>query len=146
MASLNKVMLLGNLTRDPEVKYLPSGTAVADIGMAINRKFRTQQGEDKEETCFVSVEVWGRQAETCGEYLSKGSPLLVEGRLKYEEWEKDGRKNSRLKVVAERTQFVGSRRSEGGGPPPSAPGPGPAMEAAPPAADELAGDDDDLPF
>jgi single-strand DNA-binding protein len=147
MASLNKVMLLGNLTRDPEIKYLPSGTAVADIGLAINRRFRTQQGEDKEETCFVSVEVWGRQAETCGEYLSKGSPLLVEGRLKYEEWERDGKKNSRLKVVAERTQFVGGRRSEGGGGG-SAPSAShdQGMPSAPMASDELPGDDDDLPF
>ena len=137
MASLNKVILLGNLT------------AVADIGLAVNRKFRTQQGEDKEETCFVNIEVWGRQAETCGEYLSKGSPLLVEGRLKYEEWEKDGRRNSRLKVVAERTQFVGSRRSDSGGGNASSGSDQSGeqgMPSSPSASDDLPGDDDDLPF
>lgn len=166
MASLNKVILLGNLTRDPEVKYLPSGTAVADLRMAVSRKFKTQQGEDKEETCFISVEAWGRQAETCGEYLSKGSSLLVEGRLKYEEWEKDGKRNSRIKVVAERTQFVGPRRSKdneaGGGAPAGNSGGNEAAQSAAPAGDsggseatqsadpspapEAPGDDDDLPF
>jgi len=146
MASLNKVLLIGNLTRDPEVRYLPSGAAVADLRLAVNRKYKTQQGEDKEETCFVGVSAWGRQAETCGQYLSKGSPILVEGRLRYEEWEKDGQKNNRLTVTAERVQFMGSPRRDavsGDAPesnerrsaPPSDSGPGPE-----------AGDDDDLPF
>ncbi len=147
MASLNKVFLIGNLTRDPEVRYLPSGTAVADLRLAVNRKYKTQQGEDKEETCFVGVSAWGRQAETCGQYLSKGSPVLVEGRLRYEEWEKDGQKNNRLTVTAERVQFMGSpRRDAAPGDAPSAGehrggGVGGGEEPAPGS-----GDDDDLPF
>jgi len=116
MASLNKVFLVGNLTRDPEVRFIPSGTAVSDLRLAVSRKFRSTAGEgstageEREETCFVDVVVWGRQAETCGEYLSKGSPLLVEGRLQYDEWEKDGQRHSRIRVVAERTQFIGAPR------------------------------------
>lgn len=147
MASMNKVFLIGNLTRDPEVRYLPSGAAVADLRLAVNRKYKTQQGEDKEETCFVAVSAWGRQAETCGQYLSKGSPVLVEGRLRYEEWEKDGQKNNRLSVTAERVQFMGSPRRS------AAPGDAPGADDGPsslasdsdgPAPDS--GDDDDLPF
>ena len=111
MASLNKVFLIGNLTKDPEVRYTPSGSAVGDLRMAINRKFKTADGQAKEETCFVGVVVWGRQAETCGEYLRKGSPLMVEGRLQYQEWEKDGQKRNTLRVVAERVQFMGGSKS-----------------------------------
>ncbi|MDA0322766.1 MAG: single-stranded DNA-binding protein [Verrucomicrobia bacterium] len=110
MASLNKVFLIGNLTRDPEVRFVPSGTAVSDLRLAVSRKFRSAAGEEREETCFVDVVVWGRQAETCGEYLSKGSPLLVDGHLQYDEWEKDGQRHSRIRVVAERTQFIGAPR------------------------------------
>jgi len=110
MASMNRVFLMGNLTRDPEIRYTPSGTAVGDLGMAVNRKYKTASGEDKDETCFVNVVVWGRQAETCGEYLNKGSPVLVEGRLQYDEWEKEGQKHNRLRVVAGRVQFLGSPR------------------------------------
>ena len=106
-ASVNHVLLLGNLTRDPEVRYLPTGQANATLRLATTRRFKTQQGEDKEETCFVDVVVWGKQAEVCGQYLSKGSPLFVEGHLQYDEWEKDGQKQNRVRVVAERTQFVG---------------------------------------
>lgn len=117
MASLNKVFLMGNLTRDPEVRYTPSGAAVGDLGLAVSRRFKTSDGESKEETCFVNITVWGRQAETCAEYLKKGRPVMVEGRLRYEEWEKDGKKNNKIVVVAERVQFLGSRDggSEGGG-------------------------------
>lgn len=111
MASLNKVFLIGNLTKDPEVRYTPSGKAVGDLRMAINRKFKTPDGQERDETCFVGVVVWGRQAETCGEYLRKGAPVMVEGRLQYEEWEKDGKKNNRLRVVAERVQFMGGPRT-----------------------------------
>lgn len=107
-ASVNRVLLLGNLTRDPEVRYLPTGQANATLRMATTRRFKTQKGEDKEETCFVDVVVWGKQAEVCGQYLSKGSPLFVEGRLQYDEWEKDGQKRNCLRIVAEHTQFVGS--------------------------------------
>lgn len=108
MASLNKVMLIGNLTRDPEVAYLASGTPVAKIGLAVSRKYMTASKETKEEVCFVNVVVWGKQAEACGQYLAKGRSIFVEGRLQYEEWEKDGQKRNALKVVAERVQFLGS--------------------------------------
>jgi len=111
MASLNKVFLIGNLTKDPEVRYTPAGKAVGDLRMAVNRKYKTADGQERDETCFVGIVVWGRQAETCGEYLRKGSPVMVEGRLHYEEWEKDGKKNNRLRVVAERVQFMGGPKS-----------------------------------
>ena len=115
MASFNKVILMGNLTRDPEVRYTPSGTAVTDIGLAVNRYwFDKQANERREETTFVDVTLWGRQAEVAGEYVSKGSPLLIEGRLKLDTWEKDGKKNSKLRVVCDRMQLLGSR-GEGGG-------------------------------
>lgn len=110
MADLNKVILAGNLTRDPEVRHTPGGMAVADLRMAINRKYRDKNGKDQEEVVYVSVTVWGRQAETSAQYLSKGSPVLVEGRLKLDEWEKEGQKQSRLGVVAERVQFLSSGR------------------------------------
>lgn len=151
MATLNKVMLIGNLTRDPEVRYTPQGTAVADVRLAVSRKYKTQDGAEKEEVCYVSVTTWGRQAQTCGEYLKKGSPVFVEGRLKLDEWEKDGQKQSRLTVVAERVQFLSSpRRGEAG----DAPGaesrgarppanPHPAEGDAPPAEGE---NSEDLPF
>src|SRR5215510_1220951 len=115
MASYNRVILLGNLTRDIEVRYLQSGTAVADVGMAVNDRRKGQNGEWIEETTFVDVTLWGRTAEVAGEYLSKGSPLLVEGRLKYDTWEKDGQKRSKLSVVCERMQMVGSKGGGGGG-------------------------------
>ncbi len=148
MASLNKVFIIGNLTRDPEVRYLPSGAAVADIRLAANRRFKTQQGEDKEETCYVNVSAWGRQAETCGQYLSKGSPVLVEGRLRYEEWEKDGQKNSRISITAERVQFMGSPRSgsEYGDSPASGGDRAPSPNNQGGAPEGGAADDDDLPF
>ena len=115
MASFNRVILLGNLTRDVEVRYLQSGTAVADVGMAVNDRRKGQNGEWIDETTFVDVTLWGRTAEVAGEYLSKGSPLLVEGRLKYDTWEKDGQKRSKLSVVCERMQMVGSKGGGGGG-------------------------------
>ncbi len=110
MASLNRVFLIGNLTKDPEIRYLPSGTPVGDLRLAVSRKYRTKQGEDKEETAFVSIAVFGAQAEPCGKYLRKGSPVLIEGRLRFEEWERDGQKNSRLSVIADRVQFLSSPR------------------------------------
>lgn len=115
MASFNRVILLGNLTRDVEVRYLQSGMAVADIGMAMNDRRKGQNGEWIEEAVFVDVTLWGRTAEVAGEYLSKGSPLLVEGRLKYDTWEKDGQKHSKLRVTCERMQMVGSKGGGGGG-------------------------------
>src|SRR5438045_9320394 len=103
MSSLNKAFLTGNLTRPPELRYTPSGTAVADVRLAVNRNYTTQGGEKREETCFLTVVVWGKQAETCGEYLDKGSPILVEGRLQTREREgKDGQKRPVIEVGGER--------------------------------------------
>jgi single-strand DNA-binding protein len=117
MASLNKVMLIGNLTRDPEIKYTPKGTAIADIGLAVNRNYTTEGGEKREETTFIDVTLWGRVAEIVGEYCKKGRPLFVEGRLQLDTWEdkQSGQKRSKLKVVGENIQLLGSRESGGGG-------------------------------
>jgi single-strand DNA-binding protein len=106
-ASLNKVLLMGNLTRDPELRYVPSGTAVATFTLAVNRVYTSQAGEKKEETAFIKVVVWGRRAEVCGEYLSKGSPVFVEGRLQSRSWEaQDGQKRSTIEVIADNVQFL----------------------------------------
>jgi single-strand DNA-binding protein len=113
MASFNKVILLGNVTRDPELRYIANGTAVTDIGLAVNDRRKTATGEWVEETTFVDVTLWGRTAEVAGEYVTKGSPLLIEGRLKLDTWEKDGKKNSKLRVVGERMQLLGSRSGDG---------------------------------
>jgi len=115
MASYNRVILLGNLTRDIELKYLPSGMAVTEVGMAVSHRRKTQSGEWVEETTFVDVTLWGRTAEVASEYLSKGSPILIEGRLKLDTWETDGQKRSKLRVVGERMQMLGSRSGGGGG-------------------------------
>ena len=117
MAALNKVMLIGNLTRDPELRYIPSGTAVVKLGLAVNREYQDRtSGEKKEDVCFVDITVWGKQAEACNQYLSKGRPVFIEGRLEFSTWEsKEGEKRSKLEVVADRVQFLGSRRDEGGG-------------------------------
>ncbi|MDD5495678.1 MAG: single-stranded DNA-binding protein [Candidatus Omnitrophica bacterium] len=107
MANLNKVFLIGNLTRDPELRYVPSGTAVATFTIAVNRVYKSQAGENKEETSFIRVVVWGRRAEVCGEYLSKGSPVFVEGRLQSRNWEsQDGQKRSTIEVIADNVQFL----------------------------------------
>lgn len=109
-ASLNKVFLMGNLTRDPELRYVPSGSAVANFSIAINRTYKDNAGEKKEDVSFIRVVVWGKMAEICGEYLTKGRPVLVEGRLKSRSWEgQDGQKRSALDVVAINVQFLGSR-------------------------------------
>ena len=156
MANYNRVILVGNLTKDPEIRYIPSGTAVGDFSMAINRKYKGSDGNVQEETCFVDITVWGRQAETCGEYLRKGSSVLVEGRLKLDRWEKDGQKHSRLSVVADRTQFLGggntapnnSNTSFSDGTPSAqvqtAPVTQPVQQEAPAA--EATADDENLPF
>ena len=116
MASYNGVVLLGNLTRDPELRYIPSGTAVADIGLAVNNSVK-RDDQWVEEPTFVEITLWGRTAEIANEYLSKGSPVLIEGHLKLDTWEKDGQKRSKLKVVGEKLQLIGSRDgSSGGGP------------------------------
>ena len=114
MASYNRVVLLGNLTRDPELRYIPSGMAVSDIGLAVNDRVK-RNDQWVEETTFVDVTLWGRTAEVANEYLSKGSSVLIEGRLKLDSWEKDGQKRSKLKVVGEKMQMVGARGGGGGG-------------------------------
>ena len=112
MASLNKVFLIGNLTRDPELRYTPGGVAVATMGLAVNREYKDRStGEQKKDTCFVNVIAWDRQAENCNQYLSKGRPIFVEGRLQFRSWEsKDGQKRNTIEVRAERIQFLGSSR------------------------------------
>jgi single-strand DNA-binding protein len=113
MANLNKVFLIGNLTADPELRYTPNGTAVADLRLAVNRRFTSKEGEQKEETAFVDVVVWQRQAENCSQYLSKGRSVMVEGRLKLDSWEnQQGEKRSKLRVVGENVQFLGGRPQE----------------------------------
>jgi single-strand DNA-binding protein len=114
MANLNKVILLGNLTRDPELKYTQGGQAIAKFGLAVSRKY-TQNGETKEQVCFVDITAWGRTAEIVNEYAKKGKPILVEGRLDYQTWEKDGQKRSKHEVVAENIQLLGSREGAGSG-------------------------------
>ncbi|MBM3226925.1 MAG: single-stranded DNA-binding protein [Candidatus Tectomicrobia bacterium] len=144
MASLNRVFLLGNLTRDPELRYAPNGTAIARFGLAVNTQ-RAGQGDDrKEEVCFVDIVAFGRQAETASEYLSKGRPVLVEGRLQWQSWEgKDGQRRSKHEVIADRIQFMSRGREDGG------------MERPAPTSSSRAGDelemppafeDDDIPF
>ena len=116
MSSLNKVMLIGNLTRDPDLKYTPGNQAVCEIGLAVNRKYRTKEGEDREETTFVDCEAWGKQAEVLKQYMTKGKPLFIEGRLKLDTWEdKDGGKRSKMRVVIENFQFLGAAGGGGGG-------------------------------
>ena len=149
MASFNKVILIGNLTRDPEVRYTPKGTAVAEIGLAVNRVYTTDSGEKREEATFVDVTLWGRTAEIAGEYLKKGRPVFIEGRLQLDTWDdkQSGQKRSKLRVVAEGMQLIGSRQGgggeseEGGGG-----GRAPARTAPPPKPAASAPDDDEIPF
>lgn len=116
MPNLNKVFLMGRLTRDPEIRHTPQGTAVAKLGMAVNRFYRTQSGEQREDTCYVDVEAWENQAQTIQRYLRKGAPLFVEGRLQLDTWEnQQGEKRSKLYVRLERFQFLDSQQSRGGG-------------------------------
>ncbi|MBL7158020.1 MAG: single-stranded DNA-binding protein [Candidatus Omnitrophica bacterium] len=108
-ASLNKVLLMGNLTRDPELRYIPSGTAVASFDLAVNRVYSSQSGEKKKEVSYIRIVTWGRRAEVCGEYLAKGSPVFVEGRLRSRSWEaQDGQKRSTIEVIANNVQFLRS--------------------------------------
>jgi single-strand DNA-binding protein len=108
MANFNKVILMGNLTRDPELRYTPSGTPVCEFGLATNRSYTTRDGEQREEPCFVDITMWGRRGEVISEYLSKGSPIFVEGRLQFDTWETSDGKRSKLSVVAENFEFLGS--------------------------------------
>jgi single-strand DNA-binding protein len=155
MANFNKVILAGNLTRDPELRYTPKGTAIAKIGLAINRKWRSESGEMKDETTFVDVDCFGKTAETVGQYLKKGRPILVEGRLRYETWEdkQSGAKRSKLGVVMESFQFMDAGRGGEGAEnsAPATPRPArPAAAAGAPAAEPIEGDgppeSDDVPF
>ncbi len=163
MPNLNRVLLMGNLTRDPDIKYTPKGTAVAEIGLAINRVYSTDQGERREETTFVDVELWGRQAEIAGEYLKKGRPVFIEGRLKLDTWDdkQTGQKRSKMRVVGEAMQLLGGRGEGGPGGgvseedmprsssrPAPAPrqAPKPAMKKPPVDPDLDTVEDDDVPF
>jgi len=143
---LNRVFLLGRLTRDPELRYTPNGTAVADLGLAVNDDYKAADGSWRERTCFVDITVWGRQAETSCEYLSKGRQALIEGRLQLDTWEtNEGQKRSKLKVTADRVQFLGGPPRDGGG----RSGGAPRGEAQREQADQSAPEppaDDDIPF
>lgn len=148
MASFNKVILLGNLTRDPEVRYTPKGSAVCDLGLAVNRNYTLDSGEKREEVTFVDVVLWARLAEIAGEYLKKGRPVFIEGRLQMDSWDdkQTGQKRTKIRVVGETMQLLGSRPSGGGGgesqeterPPRAAEKTAPTAKAAP--------DDDEIPF
>ena len=152
MASFNKVILVGNLTRDPELRYTPKGTAVARLGLAVNRQWKTDTGEAREEVTFIDIDAFGRQAEVIGQYCKKGRPLMIEGRLKYEQWDdkQTNQKRSKLMVVLESFQFLGDGNRGGGeGAPAGAPParkPAPAGEAPAPADSEGPPLDDDVPF
>ena len=142
--SFNKVILMGNITRDVELRYTPGGTAVTDMGLAVNEKRKNAAGELVEDTTFVDVTLWSRNAEVAAEYLGKGSPVLIEGRLKLDKWEAEGgEKRQKLKVVCERMQMVGSKKDNGGGGNPT-PADGPS--ASPPEDGEKNKGDGDIPF
>lgn len=151
MASLNKVFVMGNLTRDPEVKFTPKGTAICDIGLAVNRNYTTDGGEKREEVTFIDVTLWGRVAEIVGEYCKKGRPLFVEGRLSLDTWDdkQTGQKRSKLKVVGENIQLLGDKGATSDAAPArtNSQGRRPATPPArPPADPDLDGDDLDPPF
>ena len=149
MASFNKVILLGNLTRDPEVRYTPKGTAVTELGMAVNRVYTAENGEKREETTFVDVTLWGRTAEIAGEYLKKGRPVLIEGRLQLDTWDdkQSGQKRSKLKVIGEGLQLLGGRPGGGGGGDEEGGSRSSSRPAPPPkAAAPSEPDDDEIPF
>jgi single-strand DNA-binding protein len=137
MATYNKVLIMGNLTRDPELKQTPSNQSVAQIGLALNRKFKDREGNMREEVTYVDCEAWGRTAEVMSQYLSKGKPVFIEGRLKLDQWQdKDGNNRSKMKVVIESFQFIDSKGGQSSQPPTNATNPAP--QTAPPA--------DDIPF
>lgn len=172
MASFNKVILMGNLTRDPQLRYTPANMAVCDFGVATNRKYKTGSGEEREDVCFVDCSAWGKQAEVINQYLTKGRGIMLEGRLKLDQWDdkQGGGKRSKLTVVVESFQFVGGRDQQGGGggggggmddefggggsPPPQRqqsrpPQRGPQRQQPPveqPYGDEQKFNDDDIPF
>ncbi|MBK9989309.1 MAG: single-stranded DNA-binding protein [Verrucomicrobia bacterium] len=159
MAYLNKVFLIGNLTRDPELRVTPKGTAICQFGLAVNRQFKDESGATRDETTFIDIEAWGKQGELVAKYLTKGSPAMVEGRLKLDQWEDKAtqQKRSKLKVVLDNVQFLSSRGAGGGGPgagaeegvdqtaPVERHSP-PARGNAKPAAPAPEGIDEDVPF
>jgi single-strand DNA-binding protein len=136
MAYLNKVFLIGNLTRDPELRVTPKGTAVCQFGLAVNRQYKDESGASRDETAFIDIEAWGKQGELCSKYLQKGSPAFIEGRLRFDSWEdkQSGQKRSKLKVVLENVQFLYRSGGSGGGGESAG---APAEAAAPGAADEV---------
>jgi single-strand DNA-binding protein len=152
MASFNKVILLGNLTRDPEVRYTPKGSAVCDLGIAVNRVYTTEGGERREEVTFVDVVLWARLAEIAGEYLRKGRPVFIEGRLQMDSWDdkQTGQKRTKLRVVGESMQLLGGRPGGGTGEAAEedrvAPGAGSKTTAPPKSATPAEPDDDEIPF
>lgn len=145
MANLNKVFLLGNVTRDPEIRYTPKGSAVCDLGIAVNRNYTTDSGEKREEVTFVDVTLWGRTAEVAGEYVKKGRPIFVEGRLQMDTWDdkQTGQKRTRLRVVAENMQMLGGRPPGGAA---EASGEGRQTSTPPRAPSASAPDEDEIPF
>src|SRR5580693_6799904 len=153
MPSFNRVIIAGNLTRDPELRYTPKGSAVANFSLAVNRTWKSESGENKEEVSFIDIEAWGRQAEVIAQYMRKGRPLLIEGRLKQDTWEDKNthQKQSKLKVVLESFSFIDSNRPEGAGgaPPPAAPrrpSSRPAKSPESPEGEGPGAEDDDVPF
>lgn len=149
MASFNKVILIGNLTRDPELRYTPKGTAIAKIGVAVNRVWTSESGEKKEEVTFIDVDVFGRTAENVGQYMRKGRPIMIEGRLRLDQWDdkQTGQKRSKLGVVAETVQFLGSPAGggEGGGAAPVRRSSS-ASASEPPLEGDAPPESDDVPF
>ncbi len=150
MANFNKVILLGNLTRDPQLSYLPSQTPVVEFGLAINRKWTAQDGSQRDDTCFVDCQMYGKRAEVINKYLKKGNPLFLEGRLKFDSWQaQDGSKRSKLRVFVENFEFIGGGQRAGGGGQGGYGGPAPGGQAAPEMGGEqppAGGPGDDVPF
>jgi single-strand DNA-binding protein len=154
MANFNKVILAGNLTRDPELRYTPKGTAIASFGLAINRKWKSETGESKEEVTFVDIEAWDRQGEVIAQYFKKGRPILVEGRLKFDQWEDKNthQKRSKLSVRLESFSFIDTKHADDGVPSdaprarPAAAAAAPAAVAAPAEAEAPEPEQDDVPF
>src|SRR4029079_12520311 len=151
MASYNKVILVGNLTRDPELRYTPKGMAIAKIGLAVNRNWTSEGGEKKEEVTFVDVDIFGRTAENVAQYMKKGRPILIEGRLRLDQWDdkQTGQKRSKLGVVGEVVQFLGSPTGgggEGGEAPRRPSAPSSPAPAAPSGEPDMPPPDDDVPF
>ncbi len=155
MANLNKVMLIGNLTRDPELRVTPKGTAICTFSLAVNRKFKDESGGEREEVTYVDIEAWSKQGETISKYCTKGRPLFVEGRLRLDQWEDKNtkEKRSRMKVVLENFQFLGSGRGDGARPAASGDEVGESRHNAPPprqgggtSAPKQEAMDDDVPF